>query len=82
MTKAMPLSLGMCSKNDLTAWRPPAEAPMPTTGKGKVLGISSLRCGTLGERFTEDVMIKGLNGMLQSNRCAVQPYYPMFSAER
>src|SRR5262245_21374845 len=33
MTKAMPLSGGMRSKNSLIACNPPAEAPIPTIGK-------------------------------------------------
>ena len=33
-TNAIPLSAGMCVKNCLSASRPPAEAPMPTTARG------------------------------------------------
>lgn len=32
ITNAMPQSLGICSKKVISAFRPPAEAPMPTTG--------------------------------------------------
>jgi hypothetical protein len=61
-TKAMPLSAGMCSKNDLSACSPPAEAPIPTTANGRVLGVNSLRCGALGERFAEDFIHMALKG--------------------
>jgi hypothetical protein len=55
---------------------------MPTTGKSKVLGISSLRCGTLGERFTEDFMIMGLNGMAIVTSLCRLAILPMFSDKR
>jgi hypothetical protein len=32
-TKAMPLSAGIAAKNSSKASTPPADAPMPTTGK-------------------------------------------------
>src|SRR5262245_16158095 len=53
-TKAMPLSAGMAVKNFLKASSPPAEAPMPTTGKRGAVGslisvpASSLAASSLG----------------------------------
>jgi hypothetical protein len=40
-TKDMPLSGGIAEKNSVQASRPPAEAPIPTTGKGNRGGFSS-----------------------------------------
>src|SRR5690606_562253 len=36
-TNAMPQSLGMCSKKVISAFSPPADAPIPTTGYSSVL---------------------------------------------
>jgi hypothetical protein len=39
----------MLAKNVLTARKPPAEAPIPTTGKPRWLAAIPGSCGTLGE---------------------------------
>ncbi len=47
-TKAMPQSLGICRNNVQIASRPPADAPMPTTGKSRWLGLSAGFWGEAG----------------------------------
>ena len=49
-TKAMPQSFGMCSNSVNNALRPPADAPMPTTGNFSVLLISEVFLGVDGSR--------------------------------
>jgi hypothetical protein len=45
ITKAMSWLAGMCSNNFMSAGRPPAEAPMPTTGKSSVLSTTPCSVG-------------------------------------
>lgn len=47
-TKAMPQSFGMCSNRVSSALRPPADAPIPTTGNCRVLRTRSLFFGADG----------------------------------
>ena len=56
ITNAMPLSWGMFSKNSLIACSPPADAPMPTTGKSRVLGLKAFGPETVSERLGVVVM--------------------------
>src|SRR2546423_15474697 len=48
-TKAMPESPGIFSKKLSSGVKPPAEAPMPTTGNLSVLGTRSDSCSVCGD---------------------------------
>ncbi|MGY8822290.1 MAG: hypothetical protein ACKVLM_23255 [Pseudomonadales bacterium] len=47
----MPQSLGMCSNRVNKALRPPADAPIPTTGNFRVLRVSWLFFGVDASRL-------------------------------
>src|ERR1700734_2219787 len=59
MTNAMPASLGMFSNRRSKVWMPPAEAPMPTTGKASELVAKGFSGSEAGVSFGVLLFVMG-----------------------